>query len=88
MHFVSIYTFHEVNKNAIVARFKETGGAPSPGIKMLARWHDVGGHRGYTVCEADDPVAISIWSNKWSDLMKIEVFPVVNDEELVKVLSS
>ena len=88
MHFMSIYTFHEQNKNAAVARFKETGGAPPAGIKLLARWHDVGGRRGFTICEADDPVALSIWSNKWSDLMKIEVFPVVNDEQLVKVLSS
>ncbi len=88
MHFMSIYTFHAEYKNAAVARFKETGGAPPTGIKMLARWHDVGGRRGYTICEADDPVALSIWSNKWTDLMKIEVFPVVNDEQLVKVLSS
>jgi hypothetical protein len=88
VHFMSIYTFHAEHKNAAVARFKETGGAPPAGIKLLARWHDVGGRRGFTICEADDPVALSIWSNKWSDLMKIEVFPVVNDEQLVKVLSS
>ena len=54
----------------------------------MARWHDVGGLRGYTICEADDPVALAIWSNRWTDLMKIEVFPVTNDEQLVKVLSS
>ena len=88
MHFMSIYTFHAEHKAAAVARFKETGGAPPPAIKLLARWHDVGGRRGFTICEADDPVALAIWSNKWSDLMKIEVFPVVNDEQLGKVLSS
>lgn len=88
MYFMSMYTFTPETKNAVVARFKETGGAPPTGIKMLARWHDVGGLRGCTICEADDPVALSIWSNRWTDLMKIEVFPVVNDEQLVKVLSS
>lgn len=88
MHFMSIYSFTPENKNAVVARFKETGGAPPAGVKMVARGHDVGGLRGYTTCEADDPVALSIWSNRWTDLMKIEVFPVANDEQLVKVLSS
>jgi len=88
MYFLSMYAFTPENKNAVVARFKETGAAPPAGIKMLARWHDVGGLRGYTICEADDPVALSIWSNRWTDLMKIEVLPVVNDEQLVKVLSS
>ncbi len=88
MYFMSIYSFKEENRNAVVARFKETGGAPPPGIKMLARWHDVGGRRGYTISEADDAVAMGIWSNKWTDLMTLEVFPIINDEQLVKVLSS
>jgi hypothetical protein len=88
MHFMSIYTFLPEHRDAAIARFKETGGAPPPGVKMVARWHDVGGLRGYTIAEASDPVAISIWSQRWTDLMKIEAFPVVNDEQLVKVLSS
>lgn len=88
MHFMSIYTFRPEQRDAAIARFKETGGAPPAGVKLVARWHDVGGLRGYTICEANDPVAISIWSQRWTDLMKIEAFPVVNDEQLVKVLSS
>lgn len=88
MYFMSIYTFDAENRNAAVARFKETGGAPPAGIKLLARWHDVGGLRGFTICEADDAVALGTWSYRWTDLMKIEVFPVVNDEQLVKVLST
>lgn len=87
MYFMSIYTFNSANRDAVVARFKETGGAPPDGIKVLARWHDVGGLRGYTICEADDPIAISKWSYRWTDLMKIEAFPVLNDEQLVKVLT-
>ena len=88
MHFMSAYTFYAEDREAIVARFIKTGGTPPSGIKLLARWHDVGGHRGYTICESDDPVAMSIWSDQWSDLMRIEVFPVVNDEQLAKVLDS
>jgi hypothetical protein len=88
MHYMSIYTFTPENKNAAVARFKETGGAPPAGIKLLARWHDLGRQRGFTICEADDPVALGIWSHRWNDIMTIEVFPIINDEQLVKVLSA
>lgn len=88
MHFMSIYKFLPEHRNAAVARFKETAGAPPAGVKMLARWHDVGRLTGYTLCEADDPVALATWSHRWVDLMTIEVFPVVNDEQLVKVLSA
>ena len=86
MHFVSIYSFDSEKRDQVVARFKETGGAPPAGVKVLGRWHDVGGCRGVTIYEADDPIAMSTWGYRWNDLMKIEVIPVVNDEQLVKVL--
>jgi Domain of unknown function (DUF3303) len=88
MHFMSIYRFTPEQRDAAVARFKETGGPPPAGVKMLARWHDVGRLTGYTICEADDAVALGIWSHRWVDLMTIETFPVVNDEQMVKVLSA
>ena len=87
MHFVSFYSFDPAKRDQVVARFKETGGAPPAGVKVLGRWHDVAGGRGITIYEASDPVAMSAWGYAWNDLMKLEVVPVVNDEQLVKVLS-
>jgi len=87
MIYMSIYTFRPENRNAVVARFKETGGAPPAGIKMLARWHDVGGCKGYTIYEADDAMPPATWAYRWTDLMTFEVIPLINDDQLVKVLA-
>jgi hypothetical protein len=88
MIFMTIYTFRPEQRKQAVARFLETGGAPPPGVKILARWHDVGGCRGYTIEESDDATAISAFGYRWNDLMTLETFPVINDEQLGKVLTS
>ncbi len=88
MIYMTLYTFRPENRAAAVARFVATGGAPPAGVKLLSRWHDVGQCRGYSICESDDPVAMALWSYRWNDLMTIEVFPVINDEQLGKVISS
>jgi hypothetical protein len=87
MTFVLIYSFPLENRNAIQARFKETGGGmPPAGVKLLSRWHAVGGGKGINVFESDDPLAIAKYANEWSDLMSFEIYPVVNDESIAKVI--
>ncbi len=66
----------------------ETGGAPPAGIKIMGRWHDVGRLKGYAIFEGDDPITIATWAYQWSDLMTLEVFPVITDEQLGKVLAA
>lgn len=86
MLYLSIYRFPPENRKAVIARFMETGGKPQPGVKLLGRWNDVAGGRGFTVTESDDPVAASKYIQEWSDLMSFEVIPVLTDEQMVKVL--
>ena len=87
MLYVTIYTWPPENRKAIVARFMETGGQPPPGVKLLGRWTDVGGGRGFTLTESDDSVAVGKFIYGWNDLMDFEVIPVNNDEQLAKVLT-
>lgn len=86
MRFVTIWTFKPEHTEEIIARFRETGALPPEGVKMLARWHDVSGGRGFAVCETDDPVAASRWCHEWSDLFSLEIVPVLDDEQLTQVL--
>jgi len=83
---LSIYRYTPENRKAIVARFMETGGKPPPGVKLLGRWTDLAGGRGFTLAESDDPVAVGKYFYQWNDLMSFEVVPVMNDEQLAKVL--
>ena len=87
MIFLTIYRWKPENRKAIVARFMENGGVPPNGVKLLSRWTDVGGGRGFTLTEADDPVAASAFCYTWNDLMSFEMIPVLNDEQLAKVLT-
>lgn len=86
MLFVTHWTCAPENLKAAVARFKETGGAPPKGVKMIGRWQDVTQRRGITVSEADD--ASASWSYQWSDLLQFETYPVLDDAGAAKVLFS
>jgi len=88
MLFISIYTFRPAQRNEAVSRFLETGGPPPEGVKMLGRWHDAGLHRGFALAEANDIEAVAKWCHDWSDLLDFEVVPVLDDEQVGRVLSS
>jgi hypothetical protein len=84
MIFVNIFSYPPQNRDALQARFKATGGKPPEGIKMIGRWHGIGGGKGVVVCEADDPVALGKWAQEWSDLMSMEIYPAVDDQGALK----
>lgn len=88
MIFLTTYTWTPENRDAIVARFKSTGGIPPAGVKLLHRWTSLAGGRGFAVTEADDPVAAASFCYAWNDLMRFEMVPVQTDDQLMKVLSS
>ena len=87
MKYVRVSSIPPENIEAPTRLFKEwmKAGAPTPGVKILGRWHDaVGGT--YEVLEADDHVALSRYLDRWSRICTAKVVPVVDDQELVKAL--
>jgi hypothetical protein len=84
---VIAWTFKPEHRNAVQARFKEAGGLPPEGVKMIGRWHGVGTNKGFCVAESDDPLAIAKWAQKWSDLMSFDVYPALTDEDTAKTMS-
>ena len=86
MLFVVHWEFAPENRDAANARFKETGGMPPEGVKMLGRWHFAEGGEGLCVCETDDAVLLGKWAQDWSDLLSFRIVPVNDDEGVLKVL--
>ena len=86
MLFMISYSFRPKDRNTVQDRFKKTGGLPGPGVKMLGRWHCMGGSRGYLLAESSDSVAIAKWMQEWTDFIVFDVMPVTNDEDIMKVL--
>ncbi|MCP4206325.1 MAG: DUF3303 domain-containing protein [Shimia sp.] len=88
MKFLSIYKYKPEQAKDANSRYLESGGKPPEGIKIVGRWHDIGGGRGFTVIETDDPVALSKWSTEWDDLLSLEIVPVIDDQEAAAVMGS
>lgn len=69
-------------KRCIKRRMEKGGNALSPGIKKIGEWTDLGGGRGFLLVEGDDPNAAITSTMVWSDLMKMEVVPLVETATL------
>lgn len=69
-----------------IARFQKTGGQPPKGVKLLGRWTRLDISGGVDLLESDDPKALAEFALQWSDLMKVEIAPVMEDQELSDVL--
>jgi hypothetical protein len=69
-------------ENAVIERFMKTGGQPPEGVKMLGRWHAIGGLHGVAIVESDDPQAMSGLALQWADLLTLNIHPALTDEDL------
>ncbi len=87
MTFVMEYCFQPEMRLKCDARFKKTKGGMAPkGVKMISQWNAIGDGRGVIVFESDDPIAMTKWVKDWSDLMTLEIYPVISGESLAKFI--
>lgn len=87
MTYVMTWTYPPERRDEIQARFKQTGGPPPEGAKMISRWHRIGGGQGVCIAETDDPVALAKWAQDWNDLMQFEIYPALDDQTAASVIS-
>jgi hypothetical protein len=88
MLFIVSWTISPGNRDAAIARFLNTGGAPPAGVKMLGRWHAVGSSAGFGIAEANDLVPIQKWVLEWNDLMSMDVHAALTDEQIAPLLAA
>jgi uncharacterized protein DUF3303 len=69
-----------------IARFLKTGGQPPPGARLLGRWTRADFSGGFVLLESEDPKALTEFAVEWSDLMALEIVPVLEDQDLAEVL--
>jgi|WetSurMetagenome_2_1015567.scaffolds.fasta_scaffold62304_3 hypothetical protein len=70
-------------------RLKKTnGGIPPKGVKLISQWIAVSDANGVAVFDSDDPIAMAKWVKNWSDLLTIEIYPVISGESLAKIIKS
>jgi hypothetical protein len=69
-----------------IARFEKTGELPAAGARLLGRWTRLDMSGGFVLLESGDPKALTEFALGWSDLMALEIVPVLEDQELSEVL--
>ncbi|WP_111893193.1 DUF3303 domain-containing protein [Acinetobacter sp. MB5] len=82
MLFIVKWNIRPENRNAAIERFLKTGGKAPDGVKMLGRWHAVAQLSGVAVIEASDAELIQQWVMEWNDLLCMEAFPALTDEQI------
>ncbi|MHC8387117.1 DUF3303 domain-containing protein [Pseudomonas sp. MDT2-39-1] len=87
MLFIVSWSINSDNRNKAIERFLKTGAVPPAGVKMLGRWHAVGGSSGFGVAEASDLVPIQKWVLEWNDIMKMDVQAALTDEQMAPLLA-
>ena len=88
MLFMTTYTYEPGNREAVVRRRAEKGPMVPPGTKILGEWSVITGGRVFRLVEVDDPRSMAGAAAAWADLGKIETFPVMPTEDMMKLLQS
>jgi hypothetical protein len=88
MLYMTIYTYEPDKRNDVIRRAVEKGRMTPEGMKEVGVWSAMGGGRVFRVIEADDPAVMYESSYAWSDLGKIEIIPIMDNDELLKMLAS
>jgi hypothetical protein len=86
MLFMSIITWEPEKRSEVRKAFAEKGAVT--GGKIIGTWSDIGGCRAFRLLDGDDPKAMVVASNLWNDIATIEIIPVIESQELMKVLAS
>jgi hypothetical protein len=82
MKFIVQWNGQPTAENAVIERFMKTGGRTPEGVTLLGRWHAVGGLHGVAIVEANDTQSMTAMSLEWGDLLTMNIFPALTDEDL------
>lgn len=86
MLFIVSWTVMPDKRDIAIERFLKTGAQPPAGVEMKGRWHAVGRVGGFGLAEANDPVLLQTWLLEWNDIMHMEVYPALTDEQTAPLL--
>ncbi|MFQ6062820.1 MAG: DUF3303 domain-containing protein [Methanosarcinales archaeon] len=84
MLFMTIFTWEPDKRDEVVKR-RATEKVPER-IKVIGEWVDLQGGRVFILSETADPKAVLAESFAWNDLGNIECVPVMEAEEVLKLL--
>ena len=87
MLFMTVYTYEPENRDAIQKRRIEKGAMLPQAFKMLGEWSSLAGHQVFRLFEGDDPKGFLAGAMAWTDLGKLEAYPVIPTEEMIQLIA-
>jgi hypothetical protein len=87
MLFMTVYTYEPGNRQAVIKKRAEQGRLDAPGQKTLGEWSVPGGGRVFRLIEVDDARTLLGSASPWADLGKIEAYPVMPVDDVIKLLT-
>jgi hypothetical protein len=88
MKFMLTFTMpvDKAKRDEAIQRFMKTGGQPPKGAKLLGRWMQADFSQGFDLLESDDAKPLTQFALEWSDVLYLQITPVVEDTDLIQVL--
>jgi hypothetical protein len=86
MLFMVMTSYEPEKRDEVTKRLLDIEGKHPEGMKVIGQWSAIGGGRGFTLAEVDDPKVGLIAAMAWSDLLKFEIVPVIETEEVRKLM--
>ena len=90
MKFMLTFTMpvDKAKRDEAIQRFMKTGGQPPKGAKLLGRWMQADFSQGFDLLESDDAKPLTQFALEWSDVLYLQITPVVEDKDLIEVLKA
>ena len=86
MLFMVTFTGEPGNQKEALKRAAERKNVQWEGVKVIGRWIYPGAHKAFALCEANDVTALVKLTLPLSDLGHYEIVPVIEVQELVKMM--
>ena len=87
MLYMTIFTYSPERRDEVIKRRIVKGSMIPEGMKSLGEWSDIGGGRVFRLIDvsSDDPTIALAGTRAWTDLGEIELVPVIETEQGIKV---
>ncbi len=86
MLFMAVFSYAPERRDEVLKRRAQQGAMVAPGTRLVGEWSYLGWGRVFRLFETDDPGVMAQGAQAWSDLGKIELFPVVETDKLLASL--
>jgi Protein of unknown function (DUF3303) len=86
MHYMVLEDF-QGRAEAVYRRFRDQGRLAPEGLRYVSSWVTQDLQRCYQIMECSDPRLLEQWIDRWKDLVKFEVIPVMTSSQAAELMS-